>query len=190
MIKRSAVPAVAALFLLLTGISVHAGDMYKYTDRKGTVVITDRYDSIPDRYRNRVTVIKETRPAPLKESSSSGPPGATARQEAELSPSEHKPSGDDGWLKRYQVPLGLVAVVLSAFFVIRKIVAITGHRKLGALVFVVISVGISIYFYRLYVDKLSGTFVDLKKDALNIKNNVETREQMTDRALQQMPDKR
>jgi len=33
--------------------------MYKYTDKRGTIHFTDRYESIPEEYRNQVKVIRE-----------------------------------------------------------------------------------------------------------------------------------
>jgi len=51
------------LFCLLSFLPTFAdADTFKYIDKNGTIHFTDRYESIPQEYRNQVQVIKE--PAP------------------------------------------------------------------------------------------------------------------------------
>lgn len=71
---------LACLALLWCGCFM-AGSMesawaatYKYVDDKGTVVFTDKLDSIPERYRARVKVVENG------ESAKVGGPGATVKQ--------------------------------------------------------------------------------------------------------------
>ena len=47
---------VAAIMLLLLP-QVSMADFFKYKDNKGTLIITNRFEDVPKKYRNRVIVI-------------------------------------------------------------------------------------------------------------------------------------
>lgn len=54
--------AVSLFFLISFGPTSADADLYKYIDKKGTIHFTDRYESIPQEYRDQIKLIKE--PAP------------------------------------------------------------------------------------------------------------------------------
>jgi len=54
------VPAVFVLVAISSSLPSSAeGASYKYIDKKGTVHFTDRYESIPQEYRDQIKVIRE-----------------------------------------------------------------------------------------------------------------------------------
>ncbi len=53
---------VSLFFLISFGPTFADAELYKYIDKKGTIHFTDRYESIPQEYRDQIKVIKE--PAP------------------------------------------------------------------------------------------------------------------------------
>ena len=59
---------VGGLFMPLASMEVWATTMYSYIDDQGTPVITDNFNTIPERYRARVKATEQT---------SSAPPGAS-----------------------------------------------------------------------------------------------------------------
>lgn len=59
---------VGGLFMPLASMDVWATTMYSYIDDQGTPVITDNFNTIPERYRARVKATEQT---------SSAPPGAS-----------------------------------------------------------------------------------------------------------------
>jgi hypothetical protein len=63
--------------------------IYKYVDKKGTVHYTDRYESIPQEYRNKIKIMKEEK----KDTTSAQKPSSPEDKRREERPSAEEPIG-------------------------------------------------------------------------------------------------
>ena len=178
------VTAFCLLVLIASCYASHAlADTYKYVGRSGTMVMTDRYDSIPKQYRGRVTVIKDApapkpAPAPPVVETPSGQEQAQPEVGRELT-----------WREKYLIPAGLLVALIVGFNLIRWVCASIGLPRLGTVVFLCLSVAMGIFVYRLYIGQMSEIFTKLKADSLNIKKNVETRGEKTNNSIREMESK-
>ena len=187
--ERCARAAVFLLLALLFGTwraPLGHADTYKYVDRSGTVVMTDRYDSIPKQYRGRVTVIKDA-PAPKQAPVPSTVESASGQEQAQ------SPAPEGGreltWREKYLIPAGLIAGLIVGFYLIRWVSALIGFPRLGAVLFLCLSLAVGIFVYRFYMDQLADTFTKLKADTFNIKKNVESRGEKTNNSIREMENK-
>jgi uncharacterized protein YneF (UPF0154 family) len=154
---------------------------YKYVDRSGTVVMTDKYDSIPKQYRGRVTVVKDApavRQAPV-------PSAGETQSGQEQAPSSPETGSAPAWREKYLLPAGLLAGLIAGFFLIRRICAGIGRPRVGAIVFLCFALAVGVFVYRLYMEQMAETFNKLKADAFNIKKNVETRGEKTNNSIRE-----
>jgi hypothetical protein len=174
---------VMLCLLLLTGAwrtPLALADIYKYVDRSGTVVMTDKSDTIPDRYRGKVTVIKDAPAA--------SPAVAPAATETPMTTPSVLPESqaDATWHEKYLLPVGLVAGLVVGFFLIRKVFARIGHRRVGTVLLLCLALGVGILAYRLYLERMAETFSKLRTDVLNIKKNVETRGEKSNNSIRDL----
>lgn len=166
--------------------------MYKYTDDSGTVCLTNNLESVPKKFRSKMAIIKEDVPKPAKP-----PPEAQKRERYadpgsavtnEQASSEIKKTALEDKSRYIRTAL-IVVGVIAGFFILRWLGNTLGFPGVGTLLFLLVTLLGGIYLYRMYVSELSNVFGTLKKDAMNIRKNVETREQKTDQLLKQQVEK-
>ena len=169
---------LAMLICLLCSTAASA-DMYKYTDDSGAVCMTNSLESVPKKFRPKMTIIKEDAPKPAKllpedkKRDRDPEPVPVVRNEQVSAEAKHTGVEDKG---RY-VRTAVVAVgVIAGFFLLRWLGRTLGFPGVGTLLFLLVTLLSGVYIYRMYINELSNVFGTLKKDAMNIRKNVETRE--------------
>ena len=180
--------------IVVTGIPFNAAaDFYKYYDESGSVNITNDYKSIPEKYRVNVIVVKEkeleerAKKRERQERSDSGASsqkqranpqtsapiqslpvetasGATSTK-AELATSSTQPNG---WLDR-QLPLlkiiGLIALMVTAFVVIGRLVSSFAPRPLAIIIRIAMLAAMMSFLVKGYSEKISDAFSRIKDEA-------------------------
>ena len=133
-------------------------------------------------YRKKVTIIKEQKATPGGQNSSVSPSEEAYVQSAAQPAAQS--AANDGWQKKY-LPLALVlgGVVVGSFFLIRSLASSLGAGRFGTIVFLIVCVSGAIYLYHLYAEQMTATFHSLRENALNVKKNVETRDEKTNNSL-------
>lgn len=178
--------AIVVFLLIIFALPLCYADMYRYTDDSGSVCITNSLESVPKKYRKAMTVVKEESASPKKllpevQKRTTDPlPQAGAHQsaiqeETSLQPVDNRP--------KYIRTALVVAAVVASFFLLGWIGRAIGAPRTGTLLFLLFTLVGGVYLYRLYVKELHTVFSSLRKDAINIKKNVETREQKTDQIM-------
>ena len=157
-------------------------DIYKYIDRSGTVVMTNKLESVPRQYLGKVTVIKET-PAPRASSVES--PATSSPAAPSLEPQEGGGENPGNW-RKYLVPSGILIGLAGIVLLLCRIIGSMGGRSAGKIILLVIVIVIGIYGYQRYISHMSEVFAKLKIDAQNIKKNVESRAEKTNNSLKQL----
>ncbi len=187
---------------LLTVLAVQesCADYFKYTDKTGIVNMTNDLEAVPKQYRAKALVIKEE----IKNQDAAAVPARPAQSAEELNVemgnylkaqeqkravgqqvaplSEKKP---DSWgiAQKYVTPVLVVFTFLPLFIYMGDICKLLRVRQLASVLRLLMFSILIVYVYQLGVQRMTATFVGLKKDALAIKNNIEGREQRTDKIL-------
>ena len=184
--------AVFLFCLLFCFTGTAFADLYKYVDANGVVCMTNALESVPKRYRTSLTVVKEDQPAPKKllpevQKINSDPlpqPAAESRQT--LQNTAPTATGDNS---RYLHTGLIISSVVVAYFLLGRLAAALGTPRVGTILFLLLVLGGGIYLYGLYINEMRVMFSSLRKDAMNIRRNVETREKKSDDLLKQLPEK-
>jgi len=175
------------LSLIITDFS-HA-DMYKYQDETGAISITNTLEAVPKKYRRGMTVVREESAAPQKLL----PPVQVKAEKQEQVPVpqfEQKSLQVQAAANRDRfIKTGIVVVgMLLACIALLKLATTLGCPGVGKVLFLTVVLLGGVYLYGIYVKELEAAYTGLKTNAMNIKSNVETREQKTDRLLKDMPE--
>jgi hypothetical protein len=179
--------------LLFCSIGSSRADMYKYTDDSGSVCMTNSLESVPKKYRGTMTVIREEKPTQKKllpevqkRTTDPLPQAAPEPQSAVTS----APATDTGGNNRRNVTTALLAGgIVAGFFLLRWLGSAVGAPRTGLLLFLVLSLAGCVYLYNLYIVEMRSMFSGLRKDALNMKSNVESRQNKTDQMLKKQEEK-
>lgn len=178
------------LLSLLVAAPAHA-DMYKYQDETGAVSITNDLNSVPKKYRRGMTVVREESATPQKLlppvqpkaedlTRTQGTTPQIEQKSAEVSPTANRAR----FIKTGIVIIGMLLACISLL----KLAASLGYPGVGKVLFLTVILLGGVYLYGIYVKELEAAYAGLKTNALNIKSNVETREQKTDRLLKDAPE--
>lgn len=187
------------IWLLLIGAVLLCGfaepvlaDMYKYVDESGSVCITNSLAAVPKKYRSSMTVVKEESAAPKKllpeVEKRTSDPLPQARNESRPAEAERVVPPVDNRPKYLRTAL-IVGGVIVAYFLLGRLCGSLGVPRVGTLLFLLLILVGGVYLYGLYVKELHAVFGSLRKDAIKIKTNVETREKKTDHMMKQLQDK-
>jgi hypothetical protein len=167
--------------------------MYKYVDDSGLACMTNSLQSVPKKYRTRMTVVKEESNAPKKllpevQITDRDPlPATTVTERRQQQPDTVKtPPGNSS---RYMRTALLVGVMAAGYFLLTRVAGAMNAPKVGTLLFLGLVLFCGVYLYGLYINEISSVFGMMRRDALNIKRNVETRDQKSEQLLKQMHDK-
>lgn len=179
--------------MLLCGLAEPAlADMYKYVDDSGAVCITNSLASVPKKFRSSMTVVKEESAAPKKllpeVEKRTSDPLPQARIESRPAEAERVVPPVDNRPKYLRTAL-IIGGIIAAYFLLGRLCGSLGAPRVGTLLFVLLMLVGGVYLYGLYVKELRAVFASLRKDATNIKANVETREKKTDQMMKQLQEK-
>lgn len=180
---------MVVLFCVVFFVSSGHSDMYSYTDDSGAVCMTNSLESVPKKYRNSMTVTREVVPAQKKllpevqKRSSDPAPYVAPAVKAEpavaaTAPVDNRP--------RYVRTALVVAGIIAAYLVFSNLAGSLGFPRVGVLLSLGALLLGGVYLYGLYVNELRSVFGSLRKDAVNIRKNVETRELKTDQMLKKI----
>jgi len=192
------------VFISGMGIKPGSADFYKYTDKTGMMQMTNDLEAVPKEYRAKAIVIKEEIKKP-------DAPGATAlpalpAQSAEelniemsnylkaqeqkravaqqLAPEAEKKPTSWEIVQKYVISVLVVFAFLSLFIYMGKLCEVLRVRQFASVLRLLMFSMLIVYVYQLGVQRMTATFVGLKKDALAIKANIEGRENRTDQILE------
>ncbi len=180
------VPLLALAGTLAPNASVHA-DYYKYKDSKGTICITNKLDSVPNKYRSTMKVIREEKTRRVDRESQPALPSAVAPATPEQSssrggvqsaaPSQVDSSADGlavrfPWVKAVLVVLGLAAALLT----VAKLTSMISSPQLSRLISIVFFAGLFLFTYKVYADHLVDGYFTIKTKILKMFANANARE--------------
>lgn len=183
---------ILVISILLCPLSQAAADIYKYTDDSGSVCMTNTLNSVPKKYRSSMTVIKEESPAqktllPQVQKRNSDPLPYVAPQAQQAVEQEVK--SDPVQNRQKYVRTGLiVAGIIAGYFLLTRLMGTLGFPRIGTLLFLALALVGGVYLYGLYIKEMKEVFGTLRKDAHNIKKNVESRESKTEQMLKKLPE--
>ena len=174
---RSAVVLLCIVYLLIPLCAT--ADFYKYHDESGGVSVTNDYNSVPERYRAGVTVVKESdllkksqnrekqvrdesvgadkqrrsggieKQNQMSLESPSSVPSKISEKAVESSPSITSP----GWFDR-QLPLlkiaALIALLIAFAVVAGKLISSVVPKTLGLIIKIALLVGVIVYVFNAY----------------------------------------
>lgn len=184
----------AFYFLLFLCISSEtSADLYKYIDDNGVPVLTNQLESVPPKYRSSMKVVKEEASPPRKmllpevqKITADPPPAAPSRMQQNVIQKEA--AGITAEKRKKIVNSGLViSGLVAGYFILSKLTGSLGIPRMGLIAFLLVTLIGGVYLYRLYLNEMSSVFTSLRKDALGIKKNVETREVKSDEMLKKLP---
>lgn len=179
---------------LLFVTSVAYADMYKYVDDTGSVVITNSIESVPKKYRTSMKVIKEEIPLSQqkllpevqKRKTDPTPSTQSVQTQRELQKESQGITADS---REKYINTGFVlAAIIVGYFIMTRLTGSLGFPRMGMIAFLLLVLTGGVYLYNLYIKEMSATFSKLRKDALGMKMNVETRESKTEQMLNKLPE--
>lgn len=178
---------------LLFVTSVAYADMYKYVDDTGSVVITNSIESVPKKYRTSMKVIKEEIPLSQqkllpevqKRKTDPTPSTQSIQTQRELQKESQGITADS---REKYINTGFVLVaIIAGYFIMTRLTGSLGFTKIGMIAFLFLVLTGGVYLYNLYLKEMSAAFSVLRKDALGMKKNIETRENKTEQMLNKLP---
>lgn len=191
-VRSHLILVMAAIAFLCVSFESSA-ELYKYVNDSGVPVITDQLETVPQKYRARMRVIKEDIPPaqqkllPEVERRTTDPPPSAAVQPQNTRQNENL--GITAPDRNIYINTGLVlAGIVGCYFLLTRLCGSLGFPKIGMAAFLVIVLIGGVYLYNLFLKEMSSTFSDLRKDALGMKKNVETRENKTGQLLKNLPE--
>lgn len=181
------------LVMLLGLIGPCHADMYKYHDESGAVCITNSLDAVPKKFRKGMTVVKEDQPkqekllAPLP----ANVPAQKREGDPQVQKSEQQAAASAAVAQsmsraKYVRTALIIVAMIGACFVMGRLTSSLGAPRMGTVLFLTVVLTGGVYLYGMYVQELRTVFNGLRKDALNVKRNVETREHKTESMLKEI----
>jgi hypothetical protein len=179
-----------ALFFSLTAGAVPAAlaDYYKYTDEGGAVSITNKLDSVPQKYRSRVKIISEgelakkdqggqkrqpAEPDASTPGEAAAPAATTAAAPAPASQGKFAElSARFIWFK----PLLYLVGVIAAFIAVVKLSSLVPSPQLSKLIYLSFFLGVFVFLYKAYVTHVVEDSLAVKEKAVNMMKKSMVRE--------------
>lgn len=184
--------AVLQLVMVCVFISSAAfADIYKYTDDSGSITITNSLQSVPKKFRSSMTMVKEDVPVQKKllpevERRTTDPASAVQAVMPQIKEQNNALPLSSGDRKKYINTAVVIAGLVALYFLLGRVSHIIGFRRAWTALFLLLVLTGGVYLYGMYIQELRVVFGTLRRDALNIKKNVETRDQKTDQLLKQI----
>lgn len=168
-------------------------DIFKYTDDSNAVCITNNLDSVPKKFRSSVKITKEDvlpsqqKLLPEVQQRTTDPPPASTQLQPQSEPQKESRDMSAEARKKY-MKTGLVLTgIVAGYFILTWLTGSLGFPRIGMSAFLLIVLAGGVYLYNLYIKEMSATFSNLRKDALGMKKNIETRENKTEQMLNKLP---
>lgn len=169
------------LGVILNGVAPALADYYKYVDSSGAVNMTNKLESVPQKYRSRVKVItdeslskkdqgakKEQQPAAQEESA--------APQEAAAVPAPQGKFAEFCSAHVWMKPLLYVAGILAAFLVVMKLASVVPSAQLSKLIYLSFFIGVFVLLYKAYIEHVVADSIAVKEKAVNMMKKANVRE--------------
>ena len=169
---------------------VASAEIYKYVDKNGHVAYTDDPGSVPEEFRRKAV----QRDKQLKEKSPLTQEVRPEREDRTVE-QEKKPVGimerlrkvfSDAWASNrisgyaWVKPIIIGVAFIVLFLAIGKISRAMGHRQIGSLLLLVLTLAVLVYFLYSYLDFINNAYTELKKGVLGTKEQVGKRHEMID----------
>jgi len=150
-------------------------DYYKYTDASGAINMTNKLDTVPQKYRSRVKVIHEEtlskqdpgarkqQTEPVQEESST--PKAAAAPAAAVAPQGKiaELSARYVWFK----PLLYMVGFFAALMVVIKLASLVPSAALSKLIYLSFFLGVGVFVYQAYIAHVVEESIAAKEKAVN-----------------------
>ncbi|WP_129126691.1 DUF4124 domain-containing protein [Geomonas oryzae] len=153
-------------------------DYYRYTDSRGIVHMTNRLDSVPQKFRASMRVIREE---PKKEAAGQAAPALDSASESVSAPqeaSEQKQglfaqlASRHVWVK----PLAVVAAITLLFLAVLKLASWLSSPMLSRVIYISFFAGVMVFLYKSYVTYLVDGSMKLKDRAVIMMKKASNRE--------------
>jgi hypothetical protein len=177
--------------------------MYSYIDKDGSVCITNKLEAVPAMYRASMKIVKEEDKSRKKllldspqGSNASRPAGVNAQQGTYKQVVDALPDSSSSTTQRQAVSQSdnkgkylqtalIAGIVIAGYFILGRITGSLGFPRVGTAIFILLLLVGGVYLYGLYITEMRAVFAAMRKDAINIQKNVESRGTKTDQLLQQ-----
>lgn len=153
-------------------------DYYRYTDSRGIVHMTNRLESVPQKFRASMRVIREE---PKKEAAGQAAPALDSAGESASAPQE-APEQKQGlfarlssrhvWIK----PLAVVAAITLLFLAVVKLASWLSSPMLARVIYISFFAGVMVFLYKSYVTYLVDGSMKLKDRAVIMMKKASNRE--------------
>ena len=174
------------LFFWVTSgsVPVALADYYKYTDSSGSINITNKLDSVPQKYRARAKVIKDDTlskqdPGARKQQPEPAQEEADAPREVAAPQPAPAPQGKFAELAARYVwfkPLCYLAAFMAAFVVVIKLASLVPSGQLSKLIYLSFFLGVFVFLYKAYVEHVVADSLAVKEKAVNMMKKSVVRE--------------
>ena len=160
-------------------------DYYKYTDASGVVNISNKLESVPQKYRSHAKIIKD-------DTLSKQDPGARKQQQAEPVQEESSmpkeaaapaptlaPQGKIAQLSARFIwfkPLLYVGAIVAAFLVVLKLASMVPSPQLSKLIYLSFFIGVFVFLYKAYVEHVVADSLAVKEKAVTMMKKSSVRE--------------
>lgn len=167
--------------LLLTAAPAHA-DFYKYTDKTGSVCISNTIDAVPKQYRATMQIVRDEalekkdpvarRPSASSQSAqpqravpalpSSGPqPSPSQQNQLQTDASSPAATGAPAG-QRWRQPLMYGGAIVVIFLVVRKVISAISSPQLARVIYLAFFLGVFTFGYKLYADHVVNGYFTTK----------------------------
>jgi hypothetical protein len=178
--KYKTTHAMALMFLMSIGASTTFADFYQYKDGKGTIHMTNKLESVPEKYRATMKVVREDKPPtqPAPAAAEQTAPAAADQQQASQA-KETQPQSRFGqlcsrfpWLK----PLLFVGGFLVAFLLVATLTDFLPSPMLARVIMIAFFLGAFVFTYKVYADHLASGYLTMKEKMLTMFKKANERE--------------
>ena len=177
---------VLLLPLLLMAAGPAHADFYKYTDKNGSVCISNTLDTVPKQYRATMQIVRDetlekkdpgvrrpSSPAAASDQSaqpqralpalpSSGSQTSESRQN-ELQPNTSPPAATGAPAgQRWRLPLMYGGAIVVIFLVARKVMSSTSSPQLSRVIYLAFFLGVFTLGFKLYADNVVNGYFTAK----------------------------
>jgi hypothetical protein len=178
-----------AVFFTLASSSARA-NMYQYTDKNGTVCMTNSLDSVPRAERKSVKIISEDPkpkpPGPVVTDRGNTVTPAQADVQAIIADKKPHPPTPVGTSIPVK-PIGVAVGVIGFLFVVARLTRSLSSPQLAKVIYIAFFLGTFTLGYKLYADHLANGFVGIKQKMITMFAKAQQREGLI--APQPKPDK-
>jgi len=173
-VTRTFLQMMLVLGVLVGSASMTLADYYKYTDASGAINMTNKLDTVPQKYRSRVKVIHEEtlskqdpgarkqQAEPVQEESSSTPKAAAPAPAA-------APQGKIAELSARYVwflPLLYLGGFFAALMVVIKLASLVPSAALSKLIYLSFFLGVGVFLYQAYIAHVVEDSIAVKEKAV------------------------